>query len=106
MKRNKYGRIVNVSSGACSLHFMTGVGTPAYSISKAALNALTRILAAELRCTNILINAIDPGWVATDMGGRGGRPVEEGARGIVWAAALPNNGPSGGFFYDGKPVPW
>jgi NAD(P)-dependent dehydrogenase (short-subunit alcohol dehydrogenase family) len=105
MKRNKYGRIVNVSSGAGSLDFMTG-GTPAYSISKAALNALTRILAAEFRSTNILINAIDPGWVATDMGGRGGRPVEEGARGIVWASTLPDNGPSGGFFYDGKPVPW
>jgi NAD(P)-dependent dehydrogenase (short-subunit alcohol dehydrogenase family) len=101
-----YGRIVNVSSGAGSLHFMTGGGTPAYSISKTALNALTRILAADLRGTNILVNAIDPGWVATDMGGRGGRPVEEGARGIVWAATLPNNGPSGGFFYDGRPVHW
>jgi hypothetical protein len=53
----------------------------------------------------ILINAIDPGWVATDMGGSGGRPVEEGARGIIWAATLLDNGPSGGFFYDGKPVP-
>jgi NAD(P)-dependent dehydrogenase (short-subunit alcohol dehydrogenase family) len=105
MKRNKYGRIVNVSSGAGSLHYMTG-GTPAYSVSKAALNALTRILAAELRGTNILINAIDPGWVATDMGGHGGRPLAEGARGIVWASTLPDNGPSGGFFFDGKPVPW
>jgi NAD(P)-dependent dehydrogenase (short-subunit alcohol dehydrogenase family) len=84
---------------------MTG-GTPGYSISKAALNALTRILAAELRNTNILINAIDPGWVATDMGGHGGRPIGEGAKGIVWASTLPDNGPSGGFFYDGKPVPW
>jgi NAD(P)-dependent dehydrogenase (short-subunit alcohol dehydrogenase family) len=103
MERNKYGRIV-VSSGAGSLHFMTGGGTPAYSISKVAINALTRILAAEVRNTNILINAIDPGWVATDMGGSGGRRV--GARGIVWAATLPDNGPSGGFFYDGKPAPW
>lgn len=96
---------MNVSSGAGSLHYMTG-GTPAYSISKAALNALTRIMAAELRGTNILINAIDPGWVATDMGGRGGRHVEEGVRGIVWASTLPDNGPSGGFFFDGKPAPW
>jgi NAD(P)-dependent dehydrogenase (short-subunit alcohol dehydrogenase family) len=105
MNRNRYGRIVNVSSGAGSLHYMTG-GTPAYSLSKASLNALTRIMAAELRGTNILINTIDPGWVATDMGDQGGRPVEEGAQGIVWAATLPDDGPSGGFFYDGKPVPW
>jgi NAD(P)-dependent dehydrogenase (short-subunit alcohol dehydrogenase family) len=107
MKRNKYGRIVNVSSGAGSLHYMDGGGgTPAYSVSKAALNALTRILASELRGTGILVNSVDPGWVATDMGGRGGRPVEEGAKGIVWAATLPDNGPSGGFFFDGKPAPW
>ena len=108
MKRNKYGRIVNVSSGAGSLHYMDGGGggTPAYSVSKAALNALTLILAAELRGTGILVNSVDPGWVATDMGGRGGRPIEDGAKGIVWAATLPDNGPSGGFFFDGKPVPW
>jgi NAD(P)-dependent dehydrogenase (short-subunit alcohol dehydrogenase family) len=105
MKRNKYGRIVNVSSGAGSLNYMDG-GTPAYSVSKAALNALTRILAAELRGTGILVNAIDPGWVATDLGGNGGRPVENGAKGIAWAATLPDNGPSGGFFFDGKPAPW
>jgi NAD(P)-dependent dehydrogenase (short-subunit alcohol dehydrogenase family) len=108
MKKNKYGRIVNVSSGAGSLHYM-GAGTPpAYSVSKAALNALTRILAAELTATDtgILVNSVDPGWVATDMGGRGGRPVEEGAKGIVWAATLPDNGPTGGFFFDGKPAPW
>jgi NAD(P)-dependent dehydrogenase (short-subunit alcohol dehydrogenase family) len=105
MKTNKYGRIVNVSSGAGSLHYM-GAGTPAYSVSKAALNAFTRILAAELTGTGILVNSVDPGWVATDMGGRGGRPVEEGAKGIVWAATLPDNGPTGGFFFDGKPAPW
>jgi NAD(P)-dependent dehydrogenase (short-subunit alcohol dehydrogenase family) len=106
MKTNKYGRIVNVSSGAGSLHYMGG-GTPAYSVSKAALNAFTRILAAELSVgTDILVNSVDPGWVATDMGGGGGRPVEEGAKGIVWAATLPDNGPTGGFFFDGKPAPW
>jgi NAD(P)-dependent dehydrogenase (short-subunit alcohol dehydrogenase family) len=105
MKGNGYGRIVNVSSGAGSLHYMGG-GTPAYGISKVALNALTIKLASELSGTGILVNSVDPGWVATDMGGRGGRPVEEGAKGIVWAATLPDNGPSGGFFYDGKPEPW
>jgi len=105
MKRNNYGRIVNVSSGAGSLHYM-GSGSPAYSVSKAALNAFTRILAADLHGTGILVNSVDPGWAATDMGSRGGRPVEDGAKGIVWAATLPDNGPSGGFFFDGKHAPW
>ncbi|HSA75114.1 MAG TPA: SDR family oxidoreductase [Candidatus Nitrosocosmicus sp.] len=105
MKRNNYGRIVNVSSGAGSLQYMDG-GAPAYGISKVALNALTKKLASELVGTNILVNSVDPGWVATDMGGKGGRPVDEGAKGIVWACLLPNNGPSGGFFYDGQTEPW
>lgn len=105
MRRSKQGRIVNVSSEAGSLASMSG-GTPAYSVSKAALNALTGILAAELRDTGILVNSVCPGWVATDMGGAGGRPVEEGAAGIVWAATLPDDGPTGGFFRDGKPLPW
>jgi NAD(P)-dependent dehydrogenase (short-subunit alcohol dehydrogenase family) len=106
MKANKHGRIVNVSSLGGSLHYMTDGGTPAYSISKAALNVLTRKLAAELVNTGILVNSVDPGWVATDMGGHGGRPVQEGAKGIVWAATLSDDGPSGGFFCDGKAVPW
>ena len=105
MKKNQYGRIVNVSSGAGSLYYMEG-GTPAYGISKVALNALTRKLASELKGVNILVNSIDPGWVETDMGGRGGRSVVEGCKGIIWAATLPDNGPSGGFYHDQKPVPW
>ena len=52
-----------------------------------------------------MVNSVDPVWVATDMGGRGGRPVIDGAKGIVWAATLPDNGPSGGSFFDGKPAP-
>ena len=106
MKANRYGRIVNVSSIGGSLYYMTYGGTPAYSISKVALNMLTRKLAVELVNTGILVNSVDPGWVATDMGGHGGRPVQEGAKGIVWAATLPDDGPSGGFFCDGKVVPW
>ena len=105
LRRSGHGRIVNVSSGAGSLTYMGG-GTPAYGISKVALNALTRMLAAELRGDHILVNAVDPGWVATDMGGRGGGPVADGAAGIVWAADLPDSGPTGGFFYDTRPVPW
>jgi NAD(P)-dependent dehydrogenase (short-subunit alcohol dehydrogenase family) len=103
--RSAHGRIVNVSSGAGSLASM-GAGTPVYATSKAALNALTRVLAAELRRERILVNAVCPGWVATDMGGAGGRPVAEGAASVVWAVTLPDDGPTGGFFRDGQPVPW
>ena len=99
------GRIVNVSSGAGSLTGM-GAGTPAYGVSKAALNAFTIKLAGELRGSGILVNAVCPGWVATDMGGAGGRPVEEGAASVLWAVDLPDDGPTGGFFRDGRPVPW
>ncbi|MDX8463037.1 SDR family NAD(P)-dependent oxidoreductase [Mesorhizobium humile] len=100
-----HGRLVNVSSEGGSLASM-GAGAPAYSTSKATLNALTRILAAELRGAGVLVNSICPGWVATDMGGPGGRPVAQGAAGIVWAATLPDDGPTGGFFRDGKRLPW
>jgi NAD(P)-dependent dehydrogenase (short-subunit alcohol dehydrogenase family) len=105
LRRSPAGRIVNVSSGAGALTDMGG-GTPAYRTSKAALNALTRILAAELRGDRILVNAICPGWVATDMGGAGGRPVSQGAAGIVWAVELPDDGPTGGFFRDGRAIAW
>ena len=105
MRAARYGRIVNVSSQAGSLSTMSG-GTPAYSTSKAALNALTRVLAGEFAGTGVLVNSVCPGWVATDMGGSGGRPVAEGAAGIVWAATLPDNGPTGGFFRDQKPLAW
>ena len=106
MRRNGYGRIVNVSTGLAALEDMGG-GSPGYRISKTALNALTRILASELRGSGILINAVNPGWVQTDMGGSGAtRSVEEGAEALVWAATLPNSGPTGGFFQDRRPVPW
>jgi NAD(P)-dependent dehydrogenase (short-subunit alcohol dehydrogenase family) len=105
LRSSDHGRIVNVSSESGSLASMGG-GTPAYSISKAALNALTRILADELRPDGILVNSVCPGWVATDMGGRGGRPVGDGAASVVWATDLPDGGPTGGFYRDGKPVPF
>ena len=105
LRKSNAGRIVNVSSESGSLAHM-GAGPPAYQVTKAALNALTRTLAGELRDAHILVNAVCPGWVATDMGGSGGRPVSDGAAGIVWAATLPENGPTGGFFRDGKPLPW
>lgn len=105
LRRSPSPRIVNVSSGGGALTDMGG-GTPAYRVSKAALNALTRMLAAELRGDHILVNSVCPGWVATDMGGHGGRPVADGAAGIVWAATLPDDGPTGGFFRDQRPIPW
>lgn len=106
MQRNGYGRIVNVSNGMGALNDMGG-GTPAYRVSKTALNALTRILSSELRGSGILVNSVCPGWVRTDMGGSSAsRSVEEGADTLTWAATLPNNGPTGGFFRDRRPIPW
>ncbi len=106
MLRHKYGRIVNVSSGLGALGDMGG-GYPSYRMSKACLNALTRILADELRGTNILVNSVCPGWVRTDMGGPGAyRSVEDGADTAVWLAMLPDRGPSGRFFRDKKVIPW
>jgi NAD(P)-dependent dehydrogenase (short-subunit alcohol dehydrogenase family) len=105
LRRSSHGRIVNVSSGAGELTGMTG-GIPAYKASKVALSALTLMLADELRRDGILVNAVCPGWVATDMGGPGGRPVDEGAASVRWAVDLPDGGPTGGFFRDGQPIPW
>lgn len=100
------GNVVNVSSGMGSLAQMGG-GHPGYRTSKAALNALTRILHAELSGRGLRINAVCPGWVRTELGGPAAtRSVEEGAAGIVWAATLGPDGPSGGFFRDGRPIDW
>ncbi|MFI6320746.1 SDR family NAD(P)-dependent oxidoreductase [Nonomuraea sp. NPDC050556] len=103
LQKSRSPRVVNVSSEAGSLASMGG-GTPAYTVSKTALNALTRMLAAEL--PGMLVNAVCPGWVATDMGGPGGRPVSDGAASVLWAVDLPDNGPTGGFFRDGRALPW
>lgn len=106
MRKNRWGRIVNVSSGSGSLHGM-GAEAPAYGVSKAALNALTIKLAKATARDGILVNAVCPGWVRTDMGGPGApRSVEQGAASIMWAVELPDDGPTGGFFRDGKRVAW
>jgi NAD(P)-dependent dehydrogenase (short-subunit alcohol dehydrogenase family) len=106
LRKSEHARIVNVSSESGSLSVMGG-GTPAYSVSKAALNALTRMLADELRASHILVNSVCPGWVATEMGGSDApRTVEEGAASVIWAVMLPDDGPTGGFFRDGEPLAW
>lgn len=105
LRASRQARIVNVSSGAGAIDDL-GAGTPAYSITKLALNGLTLMLARDLRHDRILVNAVCPGWVDTDMGGGGGRPVAEGAAGVVWAATLPGGGPTGGFFRDRRKIPW
>jgi NAD(P)-dependent dehydrogenase (short-subunit alcohol dehydrogenase family) len=106
MQKNHYGRVVNLSSGLGQLDDM-GDGTPAYRVSKTALNALTRMVASAVEGDNILVNSMCPGWVRTDMGGPGAsRSVEQGAGTAVWLAMLPHEGPTGGFFRDKKPIPW
>lgn len=108
MKQNHYGRIVNVSSGAGQLESLTeSLYSPAYSLSKANLNALTIMLAREMRGTNVLVNSMSPGWVRTDMGGPNApRSVKQGADTAVWLATLPDGGPTGGFFQDRKKIDW
>jgi NAD(P)-dependent dehydrogenase (short-subunit alcohol dehydrogenase family) len=103
LQRSAHPRVVNVSSQAGAWSSMTG-GTPAYNLSKLALNGLTRMLATRLKRDRILVNAVCPGWVATDMGGPGGRPVEQGAASVVWAACLSDDGPTGGFYRDGREI--
>lgn len=106
MVRRNYGRIVNVSSGAGQLAGMNDYA-PSYSASKTALNALTRLAADAVQGSNVLVNAVDPGWVRTDMGGPGApRSIEQGIDSIVWLATLPDGGPTGGFFHDRQPVDW
>jgi len=114
LKKSEHGRVVNVSSGAGShgdaafgLTTKNSMG-PAYAVAKAAVNALTVTFANELRPANVLVNAVCPGFTATFPGGEsmGARPVADGAASVVWAAVLGDDGPSGGFFRDGKPLPW
>lgn len=106
MRQQEYGRIVNVSSGRGSFSKLAA-GGPCYRISKTALNALTVILADEVKETNILVNAMTPGWVRTRLGGvKAPRSISEGAEAAVWLAMLPDDGPRGKFFKDREEFPW
>jgi NAD(P)-dependent dehydrogenase (short-subunit alcohol dehydrogenase family) len=106
LKNSISGRIVNVSSGAGSIT-REEPGTPGYSIAKAGLNMLTIKLGHVLKKDNILINAVCPGWVKTEMGGsQAPREIQEGAESIIWPAMINNDGPTGGFFRDGKSIAW
>ncbi|MEA2765875.1 MAG: hypothetical protein QOK07_2279 [Gemmatimonadaceae bacterium] len=106
MKSRRYGRIVNLSSSMGSLSEM-GPGYLAYRMSKAGINVVTRVVAAETQGLGILINSVDPGWVQTSMGGTAAsRTVQKGAETAVWLATLPDSGPTGGFFRDRKTISW
>jgi NAD(P)-dependent dehydrogenase (short-subunit alcohol dehydrogenase family) len=105
LRASDHPRIVNVSSGMGGVAEMGG-WSPGYRLSKAGLNAVTRMLSTELADAGFLVNSACPGFVDTDMGGPMGatKPVADGAAGIVWLATLPDDGPTGGFFRDGEPV--
>ena len=106
MLRQRYGRVVNLSSGMGQLEDMED-GSAAYRMSKTALNALTRMVAAATAKRGILVNTLCPGWVRTDMGGsHAARGVEKGAETAIWLATLPANGPTGGLFRDKKAIAW
>jgi NAD(P)-dependent dehydrogenase (short-subunit alcohol dehydrogenase family) len=107
MRQARWGRIINVSSGMGAFADGLDGGHPAYRVSKAALNALTKNLAAELRGQPILVNVMCPGWVRTDMGGPSApRTVEQGADTVLYLAELPDDGPSGKFWRDRAVIPW
>lgn len=106
MKSRRYGRIVNLSSSMGALSEI-GAGYVAYRVSKAGINVVTRVVAAETEGMGILVNSLDPGWVKTSMGGaRAPRTLQQGADTITWLATLPDSGPTGLFFRDRKPIPW
>lgn len=114
LKKSPAGRIVNLSSILGSLNLQADPNSPiyhaksfAYDASKTALNAFTIHLAYELRDTNVKVNSAHPGWVKTDMGGdQAPMELSEGGKTSAALATLPNDGPTGGYFHQGKPLPW
>jgi len=106
MVARRYGRVVNVSSTAGQLQSMSTYA-PAYSISRTALNAMTRVVAESVKGTGVLVNAVNPGWVRTSMGGpHAPLTIEQGADTIVWAATLADSGPTGAFLSSRRPIAW
>ncbi|WP_026565386.1 SDR family NAD(P)-dependent oxidoreductase [Bacillus sp. UNC41MFS5] len=106
MEKQRYGRIINVSSEYGALNEMSYPGVGAYKLSKLALNGLTRLIAAESN-GDIKINAVDPGWVSSDMGGPSApRTPKQAAESILWLATIGPEGPNGGFFRDGNRIDW
>ena len=104
MKKNRYGRIVNISSILGQLSSMSG-GYQTYRITKAALNSVTRVFASELASSGILVNSVCPGWRRTDMGGQSAPLApDEGNETIIKMATLPDGGPTGRFFRSGKEI--
>jgi NAD(P)-dependent dehydrogenase (short-subunit alcohol dehydrogenase family) len=109
MKERNYGRVVNVSSTGGSLSLMITLrgGMAAYRVSKAALNALTRLTAGAVRDYDIKVNSMCPGHIKTGMGGeKATRTPAQGVETIIWLATLPPSGPNGKFFKDRKRLPW
>jgi NAD(P)-dependent dehydrogenase (short-subunit alcohol dehydrogenase family) len=107
MKKRNWGRIINVSTGMASLSRGVSGDSVGYRVTKLALNGLTLCLADTLRGTRVLVNSVDPGWVRTEMGGPMARKTpEEGAKEILYAVLLPDHGPTGSFFRNGKKVDW
>lgn len=106
MQKQGYGRIINISSEYGTISEMSSPGVGAYKLSKFALNGLTQLVAAELK-GDIKVNAVDPGWVSTDMGGPSApRTPKQAAESILWLATIGAEGPTGGFFRNGDKIRW
>lgn len=107
MRRAGWGRIVNLTSGMGRFDGGLAGRHPAYRVSKAALNALSKTMARDLERSGIKVNVLDPGWVKTRMGGENARLDPRVPAGhALTLAALPDGGPSGTIWRDGRQVSW